>query len=417
MFSLILKRFLQYTLSILVVLHFNSCSDDDDPVKPENIFINEIYAASGDDWIELYNASSDPKDISGYSIYDNSGSKYALPAGTSVVGNGFLVIFCDGTGTGLHTNFQLAATGEIITLENSSGRVVDRVEYPILDNGQSYGRFPDGSTTLGLSGTTTQGISNGDNQSAVIASVFHLPVVPGLDDPVTVNAEVISNSGISSVNLFYRVNGAGFSSAAMTPSAGFYQATIPALNGTGLVEYYVAVTNSFGTTTLHPFDAPADLHDYLLNTDPLPLLRINEFMASNTACCPDNDGGLQEFDDWIEIYNAGDVPVNIGGMYLSDDKTDPFKSRIPDSDPASTTIAPGGFLRLWADEDGVQGILHLNFKLSGNGEDIGLFYIDGRTIDSYTYGVQQANKSFGLTVDGGTVWQIFSVPTPGSSND
>jgi len=419
MFQSISKRLsgIPYCAMVLFSFFLSCSKDDDDPVSQENLFINEIYAASGDDWIELYNAGDELRDIGGYTIYDESGSKYKLPSGTSIVARGFLLIFCDGTATGLHTNFELAATGETVTLENVAGKKIDQVQFMMLGDGQSYGRFPDGSSTLGMSGTSTQGIANGDNQSAVIAKVFHSPVVPGLSDAVTVKAEVISNSGINSVDLFYRVNGGAFTSQAMNISAGFYQATIPALNATGLVEYYVSVKNLFGTTTLHPFDAPQTTHRYLLNNDPLPALRINEFMASNTSCCPDTDGGVSEFDDWIEIYNAGNTPVNVAGMYVSDDKSDPFKSRIPDTDPQKTTVQPGAFLLLWADEDGSQGVLHLKFKLGSSGEDIGLFYIDGRTIDSYSFGAQLENKSSGLTQDGGMAWQVFAVPTPGASND
>ena len=38
-------------------------------------------------------------------------------------------------------------------------------------------------------------------------------------------------------------------------------------------------------------------------------LQINEFMASNDFAYADENG---EFDDWIEIYNPGTTPVDIG---------------------------------------------------------------------------------------------------------
>jgi hypothetical protein len=403
---------------LTAILFFLSCSDDGDSVeKGQEIFINELYASAGEDWIELYNASGSSKDISGYRIYDDEANKYTLPSGISIPGKGYLIILCDGTATGVHTNFQLASTGETVYLENASGEIIDQVEFPVLEDGQSYGRYPDGSQYLALSGSSTQGVSNGDNQAAVINSVSHSPVVPGLDDEVTVTAEVFNNSGITSVKLFYRAGSGSFTEKDMTTSSGKYQATIPVLNSTGIIQYYISVVNSYGMTTLHPFNAPDDTHEYILNTDPLPLLRINEFMASNTACCPDNDGGTDEFDDWIEIYNAGATAVNVGGMYVSDDDVDPFKNRISDSDPLKTTIEPGGFLLLWADEDGSQGPLHLNFKLSSSGEDVALFYFDGRTIDKYSFGSQQENRSYGLTQDGGSVWQVFAIPTPGASNE
>lgn len=49
-------------------------------------------------WIELLNTDSQPLDLSGYSITDNTFIKqqYVFPAGTVVPANGYLVIFVDG---------------------------------------------------------------------------------------------------------------------------------------------------------------------------------------------------------------------------------------------------------------------------------------------------------------------------------
>ena len=93
-------------------------------------------------------------------------------------------------------------------------------------------------------------------------------------------------------------------------------------------------------------------------------LFINEFLASNDACCADEN---EEYDDWVEIYNKTESPVNIGGMYFTDkpDDDDPYK--IPDSIPNKTTIPAGGFLVLWCDKDEEQGVLHLKVKLSADG--------------------------------------------------
>ena len=154
---------------------------------------------------------------------------------------------------------------------------------------------------------------------------------------------------------------------------------------------------------------------YFLRKD-VPRLYINEFMASSSACCPDTIGNAREFDDWIEIYNGGSVPVNIGGMYFSQNKKKPLEYQIPQTNPEVTTIQPGGFLLIWADGNPGQGILHVNFKLDPDGEFLGLYNQDGRTIDGYKFGKQKENISFGRDSDGGDKWREFSSPTPGRSN-
>jgi len=150
--------------------------------------------------------------------------------------------------------------------------------------------------------------------------------------------------------------------------------------------------------------------------DPVPLniLCINEFLASNDAAYADENGG---FDDWFELYNGTEAAINIGGMYVSDDLTDLTNWQIPDTDSTLTIVQPGEFLLIWADEEIDQGVLHVNIKLSGDGEDIALTDADGTTIiDSYTFGVQTTDVSKGRSPDGGATWQFFTVPTPGGPN-
>jgi hypothetical protein len=149
----------------------------------------------------------------------------------------------------------------------------------------------------------------------------------------------------------------------------------------------------------------------------VPKLYINEFMASNSACCPDSFGPESESDDWIEIYNAGSVPEDIGGMYFSQKNEQPLGFLIPKTNPNLTTIPPGGFLLLWADANPDKGVLHLDFKLDADGEFLGLYDKNGRTIDSYEFKGQKENKSFGRTLDGADTWKEFSGPTPGKSNN
>ncbi len=406
-----------FILSMLVLIAVSCKTDEVEPiVVEEGVFINEVYSA-GEDWIELYNSLETPKDISGFFIYDDATRKYKLPSGTSIPARGFLVIVCNDIGAGLETNFRLSSTGETIYLENAAGILIDKVEFPAMDNGQSYARFPDGSPSLAISGNTTQGASNGTSQAPAVVKVNQSPVVPALDQAVTIDVQLVSNNNIAFVKLYYRLNNASYTTLTMTLAGTLYQATIPAANTTGLMEYYVEVKGTNDKISYSPSQAPTKTHSYLLNTDPLPQLVINEFMAFNTSCCADNDSGTPEFDDWIEIYNKGAEPVNLAGMYVSDDKANPFKHKIPSDNASLTTIPPGGYLVLWADNTQSQGPLHVEFALANAGEDVALFYIDGRAIDTYTFVTQIENVSFGRTSDGASTWKTFTTPTPGESNN
>lgn len=413
------KNLVKITLSLVAfstLLVLVNCSEEDgkknrNVTAAEGLYINEI-SASGDDWVELYNSTNNVKDISGYVIQDDGDKAYTLPTGTLVAANGYLVIYCDDENTGLHTNFKLSSAGETVTLENSEGDIAEAVTYPKLDNGQSYGRYPDGGASFAISGMTSQGASNNESNAPAITTTIRNPLVPGLNQAVTIQAELTNTSTLSTVKLFYRFNSSGeYTPLTMTLMGVYYTATIPAQSVTGKVEYYVEAKSTTGAVSYKPFDAPVDSYNYLLNTDVLPAIQINEILASSTTCCPDMSSGSAEFDDWFEIRNTSAVEVDLSGMYVSDNLTDPFKSKIPNG----IKIAAGGYLVFWADEQGSQGPLHVNFKLSKGGEAVGLYYIDGRKIDSKEFSDQDDNKSFGRNGNGAT-WIQFSTPTPGASN-
>jgi len=146
----------------------------------------------------------------------------------------------------------------------------------------------------------------------------------------------------------------------------------------------------------------------------VPLV-INEFMASNGNSVRDPQG---QYDDWIEIYNAGTESVEVTGMYLTDDLDQPTKWRIPGTVRGATMIFPKGFLLVWADGDTTETGLHANFKLDADGEEIGLFDSDGTTlIHSVTFPDQTADISYGCYPDANDNWRFLSVPTPGAEND
>jgi hypothetical protein len=143
----------------------------------------------------------------------------------------------------------------------------------------------------------------------------------------------------------------------------------------------------------------------------VPSLVINEFLALNTTGLVDETGVCE---DWCEIFNMGDEPVQLGGMYLTDDLATPTRWTFP-----ATTIAPGEFLIVWCDSDPEDGPLHTNFKLNASGESLGLFNTNANgngLIHSHSFGAQASDVSEGLCFDGGVEFCTFPIPTPGLPN-
>ena len=144
---------------------------------------------------------------------------------------------------------------------------------------------------------------------------------------------------------------------------------------------------------------------------------INEWLADNTIFDDPDEAGAN-FEDWFELYNPGDTPVDLSGYYLTDTNANKTQFTIPNG----FVIPAGGFRLVWADGEPSQNTsnsidLHVNFNLRAAGEYIGLYAPDGTTlIDEVTFGAQSANVSEGRWPDGAATRYFMATPTPKAAN-
>ena len=143
-------------------------------------------------------------------------------------------------------------------------------------------------------------------------------------------------------------------------------------------------------------------------------LRINEVLVENQSNYLDDFG---QHSPWIEIFNSAYNAVDIGGLFLTDDLSNPTKYRIP-AGQTLTRIPPRSYIVFWANNKPSHGIKHLNFTLK-EGAVIALFDANGKTmIDSVTIPESVIpDVTYGRTADGGEVWGNLSKSTPGANND
>jgi hypothetical protein len=139
---------------------------------------------------------------------------------------------------------------------------------------------------------------------------------------------------------------------------------------------------------------------------------FNEVMAANETAAKNAQGN---FSDWIELHNRSKKTVDLSGLFLSDATNHIRKWQFPDG----TTIKPGQFLVVWADDAKTpQDGLHANFKLSKKGETLYLAADDkGHTViwQRVQFGPQRADISIGRSTKGEGLVELPK-PTPGSAN-
>ena len=111
--------------------------------------------ANGDEFIEFFNSSADPLDISGYTISDADELRHTFPEGTIIPSNGVLVVFGSGNPTGdfggaiVQTasggRINMNNSGDFVTVRDTEDNAVLTFDVTPLDSNpnESYTRNPD----------------------------------------------------------------------------------------------------------------------------------------------------------------------------------------------------------------------------------------------------------------------------------
>ncbi len=148
-------------------------------------------------------------------------------------------------------------------------------------------------------------------------------------------------------------------------------------------------------------------------------LNINEVMVNNTVSISDE---FSEYDDWIEIQNSGETSVSLANLFITNDPLVPNKFQFTSSQ--LTTLAPGSFKLVWADDSIEQGPLHLNFELNNLGGYVGLYALQASNfgpfyslIDSVYYPAMNVDVSYAYFPDITDNWMLLNNSTPGLANE
>jgi len=152
-------------------------------------------------------------------------------------------------------------------------------------------------------------------------------------------------------------------------------------------------------------------------------IALNEYHVTNTNfLIVDN---YSEPSDWVELYNAHTASVNLGGYYLSNDRSNLMKWRIPNT----CTMSVGSYQVFWLsgrDESKLQGgqyHYHTNFTIDQcKNQWLIITAPNGVVRDSVAVQRTQENHTRGrLLGDYSTIgiggWRVYTAPTFSASNN
>lgn len=288
------------TLALLTAaasLHFGATAQ---------VVINEVSAANWtgvtdnfgerEDWVELYNNGAGAVDLSGWYLSDsqNNNTKYQIPPGTTIAGNGRLLIWCSGRGTTtppLHASFKLTqSTGERAVLSNASGTIVDNFQFAnTTQTDHSWGRTTDGAASWSIFLTPTPNAANAG------ASPSYYAPTPTMSQPPGYHATPISVTlAAPGTGLTIRYTTDGSTPTAASPA---YAAPI-AINTTTVLR-----ARAFSATAGVP-PSFVETNTYFINTThTLPILSCS---GDDVTTLLNGNGGLEPI-GMLEYFGADGV--------------------------------------------------------------------------------------------------------------
>jgi len=331
------------------------------PVPVIDVVINEVawsgtQAFSGDEWIELYNATGASIDLTNWRLEAADGDPIISLSG-SIPSLGYLLLERGSpNATNVSTGGNVIAATYFSGLLNDNGETLYLINdlSQIVDTANSNGgTWPAGSSAL----------NNASMERSIVAPDSDFTWITFAGIPTTLDA---------AGNDIYGTPGSSNSQLNVTPT---FTAT-----ATNTATATFTPTNTF-TPTKTP--TPTNTVTNTPTNSPTPAgflsIIINEVAWMGT--------GNSTSDEWIELYNPGSTPVNLAGWVLRADDTTPNITF-----PSGSIISPGGYFLLERTDDTTVSDVPANLIYTG---DLGNSFEVLRLYDASNRLIDTANSNGG----------------------
>ena len=163
---------------------------------------------------------------------------------------------------------------------------------------------------------------------------------------------------------------------------------------------FTPVVSTTATGTVRPSATPTPPYR---PPDPAEI-RLNEFLPNSSDKDWNGDGDANAYDEWIELVNLADCPVDLTGWQLDDATggTAPYRF------PAGTILQAHSF--------GLYSRTVTGVALNNDADTVRLLDPSGAMVDGYNYVEAGQNVSYSRTIDGGGTWTQSYPPSPGGPN-
>ena len=169
-------------LIFLTILNFGFAFSQDlkiNELMPSNGITRFDSYGDSPDWLEIYNNTNSPIQLSDYYISNNQSDKlkWNLPV-KNLQPHKWVLIYCSGRDirvTEYHANFKLKNTTDTVGIYFKDGSTIDEIAYDSMPSDISYGLQPDGANVAFYFSASSPKATN--NNSNAFSCILDAPVV------------------------------------------------------------------------------------------------------------------------------------------------------------------------------------------------------------------------------------------------
>ena len=160
-------------------------------------------------------------------------------------------------------------------------------------------------------------------------------------------------------------------------------------------------------------------------------IKINEVSAENSMSFND----LYKKSSWVELYNTTDTDLDISGLYISNNASNPQLCKLAGGKNINTIIPAKGYLYISCDNKVSSAVsqIHASFKLDNTDDQLVMisssedfvannqaFFNNHEVMREFTdtlfYGQHGGEQSVGRYPDGAMTYYVLNHPTPAAKN-
>ncbi|MGE3799835.1 MAG: lamin tail domain-containing protein [Candidatus Kapaibacterium sp.] len=370
------------------------------------VVVNEVMYTPNSpepEWIELFNPTQLPVDLTGWTIQDRTSSRPSIPAAT-ILPQGFLLLTRDSTALRSVRSFQspvvqisipaLNNGGDDVILRDADGKTIDSLSYASSwggTGGLSLERIEEGSATNNPDswGSSVDG-SGGTpgRRNSLAPAEFDLQILTAQFDPDRKEAKVVivnlgkEASFLSTAALYYDANNDSIGTPNEQQSGRSIPSIEPGDSSTVFLSWNRVLT-VMGEQGLVVVDNPNEERP----TDNSRLILIREKFVDTGVIVNEvmyTPGNAEP--EWVELFNRGIFPVDLQNWILHDRSS--ARPRLP-----SSTLLPGAYVVVAGDTSALRKLYDIPSQVievdlpafNNSGDDIVLRNPFGRAVDSLHY--------------------------------